>query len=131
MMRAAVEETHGSGVLPYSGGFAGLFALSASYADPILASTIDGVGTKVLVAKDLERYGSIGIDIVNHCANDVLATGARPLLFLDYVASGKLDPEDRKSTRLNSSHANISYAVFCLKKKKHRIQIYNNTVSVR
>jgi phosphoribosylformylglycinamidine cyclo-ligase len=94
MMRAAVEETHGSKVLPYSGGFAGLFALSSSYADPVLASTIDGVGTKVLVAKELGRYGTIGIDIVNHCANDVLATGARPLLFLDYVASGRLNPEN-------------------------------------
>ena len=92
MMRVAVEGTHGSEVLPYSGGFAGLFSLSSSYADPVLASSIDGVGTKVLVAKELGRYGSIGMDIVNHCANDVLATGARPLLFLDYVASGRLNP---------------------------------------
>ena len=91
LMRAAMEETHGPEVVPYRGGFAGLFALS-DYADPVLASTIDGVGTKVLVAKALGRYASIGEDIVNHCANDVLATGARPLLFLDYVASGKLEP---------------------------------------
>jgi phosphoribosylformylglycinamidine cyclo-ligase len=93
MMRSAVEETHGPEVVPYRGGFAGLYALS-DYKDPVLASTIDGVGTKVLVAKELGRYGSIGVDIVNHCANDVLATGARPLLFLDYVASGRLDPEN-------------------------------------
>lgn len=93
MMRAAVEETHGPEVVPYGGGFAGLYALS-DYTDPVLASTIDGVGTKVLVAKELGRYGSIGVDIVNHCANDVLATGARPILFLDYVASGRLDPEN-------------------------------------
>ena len=91
MMRAAVEETHGPGVVPYSGGFAGLYAPS-DYTDLVLASTIDGVGTKVLVAKELGRYSSIGVDIVNHCANDVLVTGARPLLFLDYVASGRLEP---------------------------------------
>lgn len=91
LMRASVEATHGPRVVSYPGGFAGLYALS-SYTEPVLASSIDGVGTKVLVAKELGRYASIGADIVNHCANDVLATGARPLLFLDYVASGSLDP---------------------------------------
>ena len=91
MMRASVETTHGPQVIPPLGGFAGLYALSG-YTEPVLASTIDGVGTKVLVAKALGRYGSIGTDLVNHCANDVLATGATPLLFLDYVASGRLDP---------------------------------------
>jgi phosphoribosylformylglycinamidine cyclo-ligase len=90
-MRSAVEATHGPQVVSYPGGFAGLYALSG-YAEPVLASTIDGVGTKVLVAKALKRYASIGEDIVNHCANDVLATGATPLLFLDYVASGRLEP---------------------------------------
>ncbi len=93
MIRASVEGTHGPEVVSPLGGFAGLYALSG-YADPVLASTIDGVGTKVLVAKALGRYDSIGIDIVNHCANDVLATGARPLLFLDYVASGRLEPSN-------------------------------------
>jgi phosphoribosylformylglycinamidine cyclo-ligase len=92
MMRDAVEATHGPQVVSYPNGFAGLYALSSSYADPVLASSIDGVGTKVLVAKALQCYASIGEDIVNHCANDVLATGARPLLFLDYVASGRLEP---------------------------------------
>ena len=92
LMRSAVEATHGPEVLGASGGFAGLYALSG-YKDPVLASTIDGIGTKVLVAKAMGRHASLGADIVNHCANDVLATGARPLLFLDYVASGKLDPE--------------------------------------
>jgi phosphoribosylformylglycinamidine cyclo-ligase len=92
MVRAAVEGTHGPQVISPLGGFAGLYALSG-YAEPVLASSVDGVGTKVLVAKALGRYGSIGADIVNHCANDVLATGARPILFLDYVASGTLDPE--------------------------------------
>jgi phosphoribosylformylglycinamidine cyclo-ligase len=92
LMRSAVEGTHGPDVLGGPGGFAGLYAL-AGYRDPILASTIDSVGTKVLVAKEVGRYDSLGADIVNHCANDVLATGGRPLFFLDYVASGRLDPE--------------------------------------
>jgi phosphoribosylformylglycinamidine cyclo-ligase len=92
MMCDAVEATHGPQVVSNPNGFAGLYALSSSYADPVLASSIDGVGTKVLVAKALGHYASIGEDIVNHCANDVLATGAKPLLFLDYVASGKLEP---------------------------------------
>jgi phosphoribosylformylglycinamidine cyclo-ligase len=91
-MRSAVEATHGPHVLGGTGGFAGLYDLGG-YEEPVLASTIDGVGTKVLVARELGRYASLGADIVNHCANDVLATGARPLLFLDYVASGRLDPD--------------------------------------
>lgn len=92
LMRSAVQKTHGPEVLGGPGGFAGLYAF-AGYREPVLASTIDGIGTKVLVAKEVGRHDSLGADIVNHCANDVLATGARPLLFLDYVASGRLDPE--------------------------------------
>jgi phosphoribosylformylglycinamidine cyclo-ligase len=91
LMKAAVERTHGPEVLGASGGFAGLYAL-AGYRDPVLASTIDGVGTKVMVANALGRHASLGHDIVNHCADDVLATGARPHLFLDYIASSRLDP---------------------------------------
>ena len=61
---------------------------------PVLASTIDGVGTKVMVGPGGGQLRPLwGADIVNHCANDVLSTGARPLVFLDYVASGRLDPE--------------------------------------
>jgi phosphoribosylformylglycinamidine cyclo-ligase len=92
LMRSSVQRTHGPEVLGAPGGFAGLYALNG-YKDPVLSSTIDGVGTKVLVAREVGSYGSLGADIVNHCANDVLATGARPLFFLDYVASGRLDPE--------------------------------------
>jgi phosphoribosylformylglycinamidine cyclo-ligase len=92
LMRSAVEKTHGPEVIGAPGGFAGLYAL-AGYEDPVLASTIDGVGTKVLVAREVGRYDSLGADIVNHCVNDVLATGARPLFFLDYIGSGRLDPE--------------------------------------
>lgn len=92
LMRSAVGKTHGPEVLGAPGGFAGLYAL-AGYQEPVLASTIDGIGTKVLVAKAMGRHDTLGADIVNHCANDVLATGAKPILFLDYVASGRLDPE--------------------------------------
>ena len=92
LMREAVGRTHGPQVLAGPGGFAGLYAL-AGYKEPVLASTIDGIGTKVMVAREVGRYDTLGLDIVNHCANDVLATGARPLLFLDYIASGRLDPE--------------------------------------
>ncbi len=92
LMRSSVEETHGPEVLGAPGGFAGLYAL-AGYRDPVLSSTIDGVGTKVLVAKEMGSYVSLGTDIVNHCANDVLATGARPLFFLDYIGSGRLESE--------------------------------------
>jgi phosphoribosylformylglycinamidine cyclo-ligase len=92
LMKSAVEATQGPQVLSPSGSFAGLYALSG-YEEPVLASTIDGVGTKVMVAREMGSYDSLGVDIVNHCANDVLATGARPLIFLDYVASGRLDPE--------------------------------------
>jgi phosphoribosylformylglycinamidine cyclo-ligase len=92
LMRSAIEATHGPQVLANAGSFAGLYAL-AGYREPVLASTIDGVGTKILVASKMGRYDTVGADIVNHCANDVLATGAHPLLFLDYVATGRLDPE--------------------------------------
>ena len=92
LMKSSVAATHGPRVVSGAGGFAGLYALSG-YEDPVIASTIDGVGTKVMVARETGRYAAIGADIANHCANDVLATGARPMMFLDYVASGRLDPE--------------------------------------
>lgn len=92
LMKSAVARTHGENVLGATGGFAGLYAL-AGYREPVLASTIDGVGTKVMVANALGKHASLGHDIVNHCANDVLTSGARPHIFLDYIASGRLDPE--------------------------------------
>lgn len=92
LMRSAVERTQGPEVIGGPGGFAGLYAL-AGMRDPVLASTIDGIGTKVLVAREMGRYDSLGADIVNHCANDVLAAGANPLFFLDYIGTGRLDPE--------------------------------------
>lgn len=92
----AAKRTYGPGVLAGIGGFGGLFALKDALegvGDPILVSGTDGVGTKLLVAKQAGRHDTIGQDLVAMCANDVLTLGARPLFFLDYFACGVLDPE--------------------------------------
>jgi phosphoribosylformylglycinamidine cyclo-ligase len=73
------------------GGFGGLFAMPGSPDRALVAST-DGVGTKILIAAELRRYSTVGSDLVNHCVNDILVVNARPLFFLDYFATGKLDP---------------------------------------
>ncbi|GAC1442400.1 MAG: phosphoribosylformylglycinamidine cyclo-ligase [Vulcanimicrobiaceae bacterium] len=74
------------------GGFSGLFEMPG---DPTraLVGSADGVGTKILIAAEARRYGSVGADLVNHCINDILVVNAKPLFFLDYLAVGKLDPE--------------------------------------
>jgi phosphoribosylformylglycinamidine cyclo-ligase len=74
------------------GGFAGIFRLPGDSDRALVAST-DGVGTKVLIAAELGHYGSVGTDLVNHCVNDILVCDATPLFFLDYLATGKLDPQ--------------------------------------
>jgi phosphoribosylamine--glycine ligase/phosphoribosylformylglycinamidine cyclo-ligase len=95
LMRAAVQSTYTPAVLAGIGAFGGLFSLEALLRaeDPVLVASTDGVGTKALVAAAMGRYDTVGHDIVNHCVNDILVQGARPLFFLDYVASARLDPE--------------------------------------
>ena len=83
-------------VLTDIGAFAGLFQLSG-YREPVLVSSVDGVGTKVKIAIALDRHDTIGIDLVNHCVNDIFTCGAEPLFFLDYLAMGKLVPEQVES----------------------------------
>lgn len=94
-MKAAVERTHGSAVLRGVGSFGGAFSGAALKAmdDPVLVASTDGVGTKVELAARLGKYRGVGMDIVNHCIDDVLVQGARPLFFLDYIASSKLDAD--------------------------------------
>ena len=88
-----VKATWGAGVLSDTGAFGGLFALDKSLEDPVLVSSIDGVGTKLLVALKAARYDTVGQDLVNHCVNDILVQGARPLFFLDYFATGSLQAD--------------------------------------
>jgi phosphoribosylaminoimidazole synthetase len=94
LMRAAVQSTYGPEVLGGIGAFGGLWDASAlcQMAAPVLVASTDGVGTKVALAAEAARYAPLGHDIVNHCINDILVQGARPLFFLDYVASARLDP---------------------------------------
>ncbi len=94
-MRSAVERTHGAEVLRGVGSFGGVFSAKAIAAmdDPVLVASTDGVGTKVELAARLGQVRSVGHDIVNHCIGDVLVQGARPLFFLDYVASSTLEAD--------------------------------------
>jgi phosphoribosylformylglycinamidine cyclo-ligase len=88
------QRTFNKNVLSEIGGFGGLFKLDTSkYANPVLVSSADGVGTKLKVAIDMNLHSTIGADLVNHCVNDIAVQGATPLFFLDYFATGKLDPE--------------------------------------
>ena len=91
-IKALVESTFTAGARGAFGGFGGMFRLPAEYRRPVLVSSADGVGTKVKVAIEAGRVHTVGHDLVNHCVNDILVQGARPLFFLDYVAFGKLDP---------------------------------------
>lgn len=93
-IKSAVRSTYRPEVMGDLGGFGGLFALNAGkYRQPVLVSGTDGVGTKLKIAFMMNRHDTIGRDVVAMCVNDVLAQGAEPLFFLDYLAVGKLDPE--------------------------------------
>jgi phosphoribosylformylglycinamidine cyclo-ligase len=89
-LRRLVESTATAGVVGAFGGFGGMFKAPAG--SGVLVASADGVGTKVRVAIEAGRHDTIGHDLVNHCVNDILVQGARPLFFLDYVAFGKLEP---------------------------------------
>lgn len=92
-IKSLAESTFTSGVLSEIGSFGGLFRLDPTgWKDPILVSSADGVGTKLKIAFLANEHRTIGVDLVNHCVNDILVQGARPLFFLDYLATGRLDP---------------------------------------
>lgn len=92
-IKQLATSTYTPGVLSGIGSFGGLFALDGSVADPVLVASADGVGTKLKVAFMTGVHDSIGVDLVNHCVNDILVQGARPLFFLDYLATGRLSPD--------------------------------------
>ncbi|MEO7007440.1 MAG: phosphoribosylformylglycinamidine cyclo-ligase [Terrimesophilobacter sp.] len=94
LMKAAVSATHGPQVLGGVGGFAGLFDASAlkAYAHPLLATSTDGVGTKIAIAQALDKHDTIGQDLVGMVVDDIVVVGARPLFMTDYIACGKVVP---------------------------------------
>jgi len=92
LIKKHAATTHRPEVLGDLGFFGGLFEFKG-YKEPVLVSSVDGVGTKLKLASALGRHEGVGIDIVSHCVNDILTCGAEPLFFLDYIAMGKLKPE--------------------------------------
>ena len=100
-IKEEVEKTHSSNVINSIGGFGGLFKLPLNkYKNPILVSGTDGVGTKLELAQMKNFHFEVGIDLVAMCINDIITTGASPLFFLDYIATGKLDKNQLKNVIL-------------------------------
>ncbi len=91
LIRPHAQSTYNSRVLGDIGGFGGLFKLDG-YREPILVASTDGVGTKINLAMAMDSFASVGADLVNHCINDLWVQGADPLFFLDYIATGQLEP---------------------------------------
>ena len=92
-IRQDVESTSRPEVLGGLGGFGGCFEMPSGYQQPVLVSGTDGVGTKLKIAQEINRHDTVGIDLVAMCVNDILTSGAEPLFFLDYLATGKLKPQ--------------------------------------
>ena len=92
-IKALARGTYTAGVLGGVGSFGGLFALDPNVPDPVLVASADGVGTKLKLAFMTGIHDTIGVDLVNHCVNDILVQGATPLFFLDYLATGRLSPD--------------------------------------
>ena len=90
-IRSSVEETHSKDVIGGLGGFGGVIRIPKGFAQPVLVSATDGVGTKLELAQSQKTHKYVGIDLVAMCVNDVITSGARPLLFLDYIATGVLE----------------------------------------
>ncbi len=92
-IKGLVRSTHNAQVIGDLGSFGGLFSFpAAQYRNPVLVSSTDGVGTKLKIAFSLQKYDTVGYDLVNHCVNDILVQGARPLFFLDYIGTGVVEP---------------------------------------
>ena len=93
LMRAHVESTRRPELVGGLGGFGGAISIPAGYREPLLVASTDGVGTKTAIARSLDRFDTIGIDLVAMCTDDVVCCGAEPLAFLDYIAVGQVVPE--------------------------------------
>src|SRR5512133_718358 len=92
-IQSLVRQTHGPQVLGKIGGFGGLFHASFSgMREPVLVASVDGVGTKLKIAFVMDKHDTVGVDLVNHCINDIAVLGARPLFFLDYIGCERLEP---------------------------------------
>ena len=95
LIKDKVKTTFSKNVLTGIGSFGSLFSLRSilkDYEDPVMVQSIDGVGTKTIIARKMNKFNTIGIDLISACANDILVMGAKPLTFLDYIANDKLDP---------------------------------------
>jgi phosphoribosylformylglycinamidine cyclo-ligase len=103
---AFVRRTHGPQVLGTMGGFGGLFRASfPGMREPVLVSSMDGIGTKLKIAFAMDKHDTVGADLVNHCVNDIAVLGARPLFFLDYIGCEKLQPRVFQQLLRGLSHA--------------------------
>ena len=110
LIKQHVRSTFGPEVLNDIGLFGGMYEFKG-YSNPVLVSSADGVGTKIKIATLLNKYDTVGIDLVNHCVNDILCCGASPLFFLDYIGMGKLVPE--KAAQLAGGLAQACRNVGC------------------